>query len=826
MTRLALFAVLFLLNASSLFSQGTFEIRLIGRSTDSLYVQIRATDATYLPTDCNTDPFAISDITFLVRWDTAYNANFGNPNNIANLYLLGDNNCAYGSAFAMTTGTTKSTNGAFHYRMFQLINIPLETKVDWVDDQWNDIVGFKMDGLGSGTGTFEIAPQGWPTSGLGSGTTHPNINVADGSVYPSGQDFTLTINGSASGVSLGSGIVWDGDQNDSNWFNGANWSTGSVPTQYQEASIPGSLSVYPSLSNDVNIKNLTIASGARVSLNGNLLTIRGELSGSGHIRGSATSELLFTGTTASTLLMDQTTPGTTNILDSLTVDNSGGLTIGNAVGIIGILTPTTGTITTGGNLTLQANTPTAYGQINPTGSGTFSGDITVEKALSGMTKGWRYIGLPVVATLDDIEGMWIRTSNHPTANEQNVRYWDADPNGGANAPGWTIPDSTSDNTRGYNIYGNNGGSGVISFDSIWSVTGTVTNGTMNFSIFNSTPVGSGGAFDNGWNLIANPYASNVDVSTLWTTTLNSASYKAIHIYDQLSKQYVAMCSSSVSIITNGGANGTPLSSSVIPPFQAFWVKASSDATISFTNANRTNSATGLGTFMKKEYDLARLDVYTADSAWDQTVIYFDENGNGGLDEALDAFKMFSEEDVPSIYNVSPDGSFSINAINSNYDIHSVSIGYRSSKTGQMSFNLNTTELDAKWFVYLEDKQLGIFYDIKANPYSFNHTQNSDSRFVLHFQTYGLSAEKLVNDIQNMNISGDGSAVYVFVPAFYKDQNYQLEVIDMAGRVVYTDTKLALNHGMNTLNLNLNANAYYAVRIKAAEGIVSGKVQIR
>lgn len=773
----------FFLNLSS---AQDFNLRLNVTSCSTFTVQIQCVNNSFLPTTSHTIDamdFAISSVD---NFSLTIGSNF--------------------NGFNMSSGGTTTENGYNVSNWTDLVNGSFTT--NFTLNNWFDVVSFTVN----------------------SGSTNLIISsTTETPTYASYLFTTLYSTGDELGRSSNNGTLakrWEGGTSTA-WATASNWCPAAVPTTGESVTILNQTND-PVLSGSVSLGSVEIQSGATLALNGNTMTLAGGLSGAGVIIGSSTSSMVFNGTTSSTLNMDVTQWDTTNLLQNLTVNLSGAsLTLGTKVGVLGILTPTAGTLTTGGNLRICARSSSSYGQISPTGSATISGNLTVQKALSNTNADWRQISLPVVGTIAAIDSFNILDASHGVASQRNIKYWDAVPQTGNTAPGWTFASSTDDNTRGYSLYGHKFPGGKLDFDQIWSVTGTVTNGNQNFVVRNSDPAGSGGSFDNGWNLIGNPYASNLDVSTLWTTTLNSLSYKAIHIYDEINDQYVAICSSGVTIITNGGASGTPSSASVVAPFQGFWVKSDIDGTITFSNSNRTTSATGLGTFMKKNYDLARLDVYGADSSWDQTVVYFDENANGGLDNDLDAFKMYSyNPEIPSIYSVSPDGNFAINAISSDFNVHSVPLGFRSSKTGQMSINLNTSELDAKWFVYLEDKQLGIFYDIKANPYTFNHTQNSDSRFVLHFQTYGLGAEKLVSDIRNMNISGDGSSVYVFVPAFYKDQNYQLEVIDMAGRVVYTDTKLALNHGMNTLDLNLNANAYYAVRIKAAEGIVSGKVQIR
>jgi hypothetical protein len=70
------------------------------------------------------------------------------------------------------------------------------------------------------------------------------------------------------------------------------------------------------------------------------------------IKGSSTSSLIILGTgAAGTIRFDQTTPGTTNVLQNLTINrtSTGTVTLGNALTLGGNLTLTDGTLTVGGN---------------------------------------------------------------------------------------------------------------------------------------------------------------------------------------------------------------------------------------------------------------------------------------------------------------------------------------------------------------------------------------------------------------------------------------------------------------------------------------------
>lgn len=625
--------------------------------------------------------------------------------------------------------------------------------------------------------------------------------------------------------SLAAPVTWIGTT--TAWSTASNWSPAYVPIAQTNVTIPTSPAGgnFPVLSGDISINDLTINSSASVSLNGNQLTLSGTLTSTGTITGSSASSLILSGSGASTLNMDGTTAGTTDVLNNLTLNNSGGLTLSSALKISGVLTLTSGTLTTGGNLTLTSASTSSYGQIADNG-GSISGNVTVEKSLSNTNAGWRHFGLPVSTSLNSISGLDVLGSNHSTAGQRNAYYWDATDAGSNVATGWTAPDETATATLGYAIYSNNS-DGLHDISSTLSVSGSANTGTKNYTVDNSTDPNTTGSNDDGWNLIPNPYPSNLDISTFWATTLNGINYKAIHIYDQTASQYVAICSTGVFVQAYNGTNSSPVSSTVIAPFQAFWVKSDIDGTISLSNSNRTTSFTGLGTFMKKNYDLVRMNVQNADgSMGDQTVVYFTNQATSGLDLQLEAYKLISPNaDVPSLYAISPDGKFSITALNDNEFYHSIPLGFRSSKTGEMTFSLNTSELDSRWYVYLEDKELGIFYDIRSADYVFNHKANSDSRFVLHIQTYALSAEKLVSDLRSMKVSGNGDDVFVFLPAYYSAQNAQVECVDMMGRVVSSFSQ-DLSPGMNTLRVPAMPAGYYSVRISAREGTQSGKVLIR
>ena len=83
---------------------------------------------------------------------------------------------------------------------------------------------------------------------------------------------------------------------------------------------------------------LTITSSSTyLQLNGGTLTVNA-IAGLGAITGSTTSNIVYSGTTSSTLNMNTITAGTTNALNNLTVNSSASVIVGSTLSIVGTLT--------------------------------------------------------------------------------------------------------------------------------------------------------------------------------------------------------------------------------------------------------------------------------------------------------------------------------------------------------------------------------------------------------------------------------------------------------------------------------------------------------
>jgi hypothetical protein len=152
----------------------------------------------------------------------------------------------------------------------------------------------------------------------------------------------------------------------SSWTSSANW-CGGVPTSSTNVTIPATAPNMPTTSGAITINNLTIQSGATLTLGGNLtvngdfansgtltvgantLDLKGGYSGSGTLTGGSSSNLTISGSASAITL-----PGAS--FNNVTINRSSGVSMGGNLIISGTLTLTSGTFSVGNyRLTLNGN---------------------------------------------------------------------------------------------------------------------------------------------------------------------------------------------------------------------------------------------------------------------------------------------------------------------------------------------------------------------------------------------------------------------------------------------------------------------------------------
>lgn len=495
----------------------------------------------------------------------------------------------------------------------------------------------------------------------------------------------------------------------SDWSNSSNW-CGGVPLATSNISIPVGTTFSPVLSAAGDCKNISIAAGTIIDLNGQTLNVFGTFSGTGTLKGSLTSTLnIGAGAAGGTFYMDQSAPGVSNNLNLLILNRVGSsVIVGNVLNITNTITATAGTISTGNNLTLISNAAGTARVAALSAGADITGNVTVQRYITGGTDGWMFLCSPVSGVTlqqwddDFITGGFPGSQYPPSPNPSITGYNETLP--GIYDDGFTIPSGITDPIvarQGYWAY-------IMGTPLTVDVTGPLLKNTQTFNVtYTNDPLQF--SSEEGWNLLANPYASTIDWDAAgWTkTNMNDA----IYMYSPTLDQYTSYVGG---IGTNGGSN-------LIASSQSFLVQTDSvgSPVLKLTEAVKSSDD---GVFLRTASalsDVLKLDL-TGNGFTDETYLRFDSASSFSFDNGRDAKKFFSyNPDVPGMATINESVPYSINSIPLTTGI-SIPLKVKVGVSGTYILNVDTvSRLPEDICIYLEDLLTGANIDLRSETtYSF------------------------------------------------------------------------------------------------------------
>ncbi|HLP33028.1 MAG TPA: T9SS type A sorting domain-containing protein [Bacteroidia bacterium] len=470
-----------------------------------------------------------------------------------------------------------------------------------------------------------------------------------------------------------------------------------------------------SLSGALSVNGLNISAGD-LSIGANTLTVNGTISGSGTITGSSASSMVVT--SANSLSMTQSS-SSTRTLNNLTFNATGTLTIANPLEITGTLTPTAGTISSGGNITL-VSTASAEARVATAGLGaSVTGNVVVQKYIpAGNGRRWLHLGAPIQnftwsQLIDDIlisgpgaGGFDVNGSNYPSAYTYEEYYTgDCGPNG------WEYPTAVSNtpaSNHGLKVFfrGDRNPSrlsysgpapNAVTLDFI----GQINAGTQAMAV---SYTNNGNDPWDGWNFVSNPYPSAIDwnAASGWTKTRISGT---IYVWNAQSGTYATWNG-------NSGTNG--MNSGRIAMGQGFWVKATATNPVLSMNEN-VKTATSISGFFKANQtaqNTFRITMQQDELIWDDAVFNFsNEYDRTYQKETGDALKLVNS--TINLWSVSSDNQ---NLVINNYPApagsDTVVLGMTSSNGGIFTLKFSTDSIPSNMLVYLIDEYRGRTIDVR------------------------------------------------------------------------------------------------------------------
>lgn len=503
-----------------------------------------------------------------------------------------------------------------------------------------------------------------------------------------------------------------------NWSDSSIWSTGTVPTPNDNVLILDSNQVTMD-NNVISCNGLSLDYGTKlIAYNSGSITVNGDWTNLGTFVDNS-STVYFSG------LSGQIIGGKGTTFSTLVINDVNSVSLWGDVAIKGELQLNAGKLVTNGmNLTLlsDANGTARIAPVN-TALSTISGNVTVQRYINNMQSGWRFLGSAVIGdTVGDLNNSF-KTYGYtgatvPTYSFSSVRYYDE------TAPGVSSLGYTD--IKNSNQLLNNGTGYICWIDSgsyVTSVTGQPAIGDQNLNITYTSTLDT---INDGWNLIANPYASSIDWnSSNWNKT---GIDNAIYVWNPNLQQYATYKDG---IGTNGGSN-------IIPSSQAFWVHVN-QSNSSLTCAENVKITDG-GSFMKTSNQVNPLStikfILSNANYSDETVLNFTPTGLSGYDKSEDVIKLFSSNSkIPNISSIANEKyDLAINTLPSTVVNQTIPIRVKVGISGTYSIK-PYVNMFIKQFssMILEDLVTKIKTDItNGQLYSFTITDTTSTpRFLLH-----------------------------------------------------------------------------------------------
>ncbi len=311
---------------------------------------------------------------------------------------------------------------------------------------------------------------------------------------------------------------------------------------------------------------------------------------------------------------------------------------------------------------------------------------------------------------------------------------------------------------------------------------------------------------NGWNLIGNHFPCEINWNLFDADNLLID--KAIYCWNPEEMKY--------EYFVNGVGNASP----VIGTGKSFFIKATGEETLNFSNNLKVEDSN----FVTNQVEnLIILNISEGNSI-DKSYLRFVNGTDLDFDSQFDAYKLAREKVInDEIYTKNNDINFSINSLQHPTTDIAIPIGI---SAGRFAANVHHT-ISAEFVnfasnlqVFLEDTELGNLTDLRTDAYQFTISESTETRFVLHLNPSPTLIETPRENIvfiysfdNNIFVSGENLT----------DNFYRVEIYNIMGQKIQSSS--IENQNLNTYTLN-NCQGTYIVKLIGNQAVVSKKVFIK
>ena len=677
----------------------------------------------------------------------------------------------------------------------------------------------------SSTAFLQPALEGYYTGATGTGVSSDYLGVTRNS--------TPDI-----GAYESTAKVWNGASS-TNWTDAGNWRGSNVPATTDSAIIMSGAANYPALTGSVTIAGIGLQPTSTINLGANNISVSGSFSNNGTISG--TGSVILNG------ISTQLISGAAGFVSNLTLSNASGATItGGMQSITGILNPISGTLNTGGNLTLKSSAAATASVA--AGSGNYiNGLVTVERYVPAHASktytlvsspvnsptiyaGWQENGAATSGYGTQITGA-VSGNGFDAASAAGIasiyNYNDANASGSK----WLGLTNTNTNTlnagTGYLVFirgdrtvapGGTGASGATTL----RASGNLTTGTVTFA----TSGGTTGtppllAASGTYNLVANPFPSAINWSKLTLTNLDAN----FTVYDPNLGSFVTSNGTVVAPNT-GQQQATYLQSG-----QPFFIHSNSAApqltipeSAKVTTAPTGSSATVFGIALPAGQ--LNINVYNTTAGTnvfaDGTVAIFNDKYSNELG-IEDAIKFTNFNEMVSL--VRENTNLSIEGRTLPADNDTLFVNFQQMKTG-VAYNI---VIDGTGFnssngieASLVDNANGSSNSININgktTYAFTNTAASGSRFMIVLKNTNKASVMADNSVINSLVTYP-NPVTDQLRVTNNTVMHSIRLIDLQGHQVLMQSGINTNQAV--LDVSSMSAGIYIVEVTDVNGNTSTK----
>ena len=323
----------------------------------------------------------------------------------------------------------------------------------------------------------------------------------------------------------------------------------------------------------------------------------------------------------------------------------------------------------------------------------------------------------------------------------------------------------------------------------------------------------------GWNCVGNPYPSAIFVNSAADATnnfitINDANfdpvYKAVYVWEQGNNAYT--------IVNNATSAFTAALG------QAYMVKAKAGVTqFSFTTAMQTHAPTAaLKSGMTSSPEVKLVASMTGAKA--STLIKFDNDMTEGLDEGYDAGMFKTGFDLFTRLVKDNGVDFGLQCLpTSVLNKGEIVLGLQSTKSGEVSFSVETQNLPLNTRIVLEDRLKNTLTELtNGDVYTtqIDKAEAAKGRFFLHTSS-SVTALDEFGAKADFRIYQADARIYI---AGNVEGKAEAALFDVMGRTV--SNIILENSSLNTISSAALKNGVYLLKIKHQKGIFSQKVMVK